>query len=80
MNDALENDFQSFRDDFENDKITLLPRSKIMQRRRKLDRKTVVLKGRLINDYNYKDGQPLDLQACSTTAFIVDEDDFETRF
>ena len=80
MAENIETDFEAFRNNYNDDKITLLNPSAIWKNRKKLDRKTVVLKGEFITDYNYTEGKPLDLQACSTNALIIDEGYLEDSF
>lgn len=80
MIDDHKNDFDAFRNTYEADKITLLNQGAIWKNRDVLDGKTLVLKGKFINDYNYDIGERVDLQACSTKALIIDEDHFRRDF
>ena len=70
----FENDFQAFQNDYNDDKITLLNPAIIWENRDALEGRTIVLKGNFVNNYDYANGNPVDLQACSRNALVLDEE------
>jgi len=73
LND-YEYDFEAFQNNYGDTRITLLNPNVVMENRNQLEGETLVLKGILITDYDYLNGNPIDLQACSENALVVDED------
>ncbi|MEP3891591.1 MAG: hypothetical protein ABJN69_14115 [Hellea sp.] len=74
MKDDYESDFAAFKNNYIDYKITLLNPHVIWTNREKLDGEMITLKGKFINDYDYENGNPVDLQACSTNALVIDEE------